>query len=353
MKFSVRAAALLAALVLAAFGIAACGGDDDSDGGDGGGEGGGSADAQVGYASPVATQPNQIDIDGGMERAAEDLGWSFEVLDSDLSPDQQVSDVDTFLSQDFNGISFWTLDPGAMNAALERASQENIPLVGLNSEGPNTNTNVVWEVYQCAEGGPHQQVAEYIRERKGENARILQIGPPPVPVLLESAECFAEKAEEAGLNIVDRDDNVDDSVASATPIVTDLLQKHDNIDAIWSYNDTTALGAAAAIDNAGMSAYSPDSEDGVIIVGSNGDAEAIDAIEAGRMTATLDVGSAETGAAAMSAMAPVINEGADISEMPSEIIVETTLVDASNVGDYTPPGERELDLDNLPVEVVE
>lgn len=356
MTTSSRAIALLAVLVLSVFGIAACG-DDDSGGGDTGSADTttGNTDATVGYASPVATQPNQIDIDQGMERTAEQYGWDFEVLDSDLSPDKQVSDVDTFISQDFDGSSFWSLDPGAMNAALERASEEGMPLVGLNSEGKFVNTNVVWEVYQCSDDGPHAQSVEYIQERKGENARVLQIGPPPVPVLLESAECFAEKAKAAGLEIVDRQDNIDDSVASATPIVSDLLQKHDNIDAVWSYNDTTALGASAAIDNAGLSIYSEENEDGVVTIGSNADAEAIEAIEAGRLTATWDVNSAETGAAAMLAMAPVINEGADPSTMPSEIVITTELVDASNIGEYVPPADRELDLDlnNLPAEVTE
>jgi ribose transport system substrate-binding protein len=342
----------LAVLVVAAtLGVAACGGDDEesaSTGGSSGADAPAKKDVGIGYASPVASQPNQQDIAAGIKTGATSFGWEVSVLDSDLSPDKQVANVENFITQQKDAIVSWTLDPGAVGGAYARANEQGMPIVGFNSAGDGINTNVVWERYTCDEGGSHQQSAEYFAERKP-NAKVLILGPPPVPPLIAGMECFKKHAEAAGLEIADQQDNVKDTAATATPLAADMLTKHPDADVIWSYNDTTALGAAAAVEAAGKTAYTEENEDGIIIMGSNGDAEAIEAIKAGRMTLTYDTNAAATGWAAIKALHVVFGEGKDVSEMPKEILLDSTMWDGSNVEEYQPQRERRYTLDTLPI----
>jgi ribose transport system substrate-binding protein len=337
-------AGLCAVLLSAA--VAACG-DDDAPTSTGGSEGGAAESASIGYASPVASNPNQADVAYGMEQAAKSLGWELSVLDSNLSPDKQVANIDTFLSQQKDGIMTWALDPGAVGGSFERAAAEEIPVVGLNSAGDNVASNIVWAVYTCGPGSPGAETSAYIAER-APNAKVLVVGPPPVPALLEHTKCFEKEAEKAGLEVVARVDNVKDAADTATPLVAGMLTRHPDIDAIWNYNDTSALGAAAAVLGANKDVWTGEKK-GLIIFGSNSDKEAIEAIKDGRITATWDTNAAATGWAAVRALKTHLADGEPVEAMPKEVVLESKLWDGENIADFVPQQQRKFTMDNLPI----
>lgn len=125
--------ALPAALLLLAFVIVGCGGSSSTTGSEetsapesteanteeaaGGGEEAAGGKKTVAYISPVAAQPGQQEINMGLEQSAAELGWSEFVLDSALSSDKQVSNVEAALTKGVSAIASWTLDPNAVEAA--------------------------------------------------------------------------------------------------------------------------------------------------------------------------------------------------------------------------------------------
>jgi ABC-type sugar transport system substrate-binding protein len=116
-----------------------------------GGEEGGAEAAgggkKVFYISPVAAQPGQQQINQGVEQAAKELGWSESVLDSALSAEKQVSNVESAINQGAAAIASWTLDPNAVAGAYEQAQSKNIPVIGMNSKGTGVTASVWWEVH--------------------------------------------------------------------------------------------------------------------------------------------------------------------------------------------------------------
>ena len=82
---------------------------------------------KVFYISPVAAQPGQQQINQGLEQAAKELGWSESVLDSALSAEKQVSNVETAINQGAAAIASWTLDPNAVAGAYEQAQSKEHP----------------------------------------------------------------------------------------------------------------------------------------------------------------------------------------------------------------------------------
>ena len=333
----VKLSATVAALMTAAA-VAACGGDDDR-------ASRGEA-TKVAYSNPVGAQPGQQDIVFGFSGGAKELGWTAESIDANLSPDKQVADIATMVPQGQDGIASWTLDPGAAAGAYGQAKAAGIPVVGVNSEGTGIDATVWWQLNLCGPGSPIAELTEYIgREKPG--AKVLEIGGPPVPSIQAYERCFAENAAKQHLTIVGRAHNTRDTAATAQPLVADLLTKHRDVDAIWAYNDASALGASAALTSDGKRVYDG-SGDGVIVFGQNGDADAITAIRERRLTGTVDPDPVATGWALIKALSGFVGK-AKVAHPPRRIVVRSRRWTLENIDDYRPPRERRYTLDTLPL----
>ncbi|UGS35653.1 sugar ABC transporter substrate-binding protein [Capillimicrobium parvum] len=343
--------------VIAAVLFAGCGSSNDSSStsagtsaGTSGGDSGLPADkggpgAKVSYISPVAAQPGQQEIFQGMKAGAKELGWEADVLDSNLSPDKQVANVDTAITQGRTAIASFTLDPGAAAAAYTRAVAQGVPVIGMNSEGEGVTSTVWLEVLTCEPGGPGEADAAFIA-KKTPGAKTIVIGGPPVPSITASVKCFTNAAKKQGLKIIGKADNTADTADGAQRLMQDLLTKHPDVQAVWNYNDQSALGDSAAITGAGKKVATA-TADGIIVVGRNGDADAITAVKEGRLTGTWDLNTVASGLAAIKQMQTALKGGAD-KTYPA-LTVKSTFYSSDNIDTYKPPAERHETLDSIPL----
>jgi ribose transport system substrate-binding protein len=331
-----------------------CGGDDNGGGSSsaaGGGGSSGPADkggkgAKVAYISPVAAQPGQQEISLGLEAGAKELGWSTSVLDANLSPDKQVANIDTAISQQRNAVASWTLDPGAAAGAYERAIAAGIPVIGMNSEGQGVTSTVWWEYVTCKPGGPQELSAKFIaKERPG--GKVIVMGGPPAPSILGQVKCFTAAAKAAGLKIINHTDNTSDTADASQRLAQDLLTKYPDVDAFWNYNDQSALGESAAITGAGKKVAKDGDTSGVIVLGSNGDADAIQAIRDGRLTGTWDPDNMASGMAAVKQMQTALEGGAQKQYPP--LVVKSIFFTSKNISDYKPAKDRKYTLGSIPL----
>ncbi len=336
------------AAVLVALTLAACGGGDD-DGGSttaASGGGGGGQEFKVAYSNPVAGQPGQEQLVQGFEGGAKELGWKASQINANLSPDKQVADIATMISQGQDGIASWTLDPGAAAGAYGQAKAAGIPVIGVNSEGEGIDTTVWWELNTCQNDPPIGRTAQMIADARP-GGKVIMIGGPPVPSIKAYEDCFEAQAKEKGLEVVAHVQNTKDTAAAAQPIAADLLTKHGDVDAIWAYNDQSALGASAAVTSASKKVSDGTSE-GIMVFGQNGDEEAIQAIKDARLTATWDTDAIGTGWAVIKALTFYLGDTKSDSP-PKELVVKSTMWTAENVADYKAPGEREYTVDTAPL----
>jgi ribose transport system substrate-binding protein len=343
----------LAAMVIAA-GCGSSSSDSSTSGGGGGGSStssssGGSSSTKgdkVAYISPVAAQPGQQEINLGLDRASKQLGWTNAVLDSALSADKQVANIDTAITQKRNAIASWTLDPGAAAGAYGRALAAGIPVIGMNSEGDGVSGTVWWQYERCDAGGPADQTADMIKKVEGAGAKTIIIGGPPAPSIVGQVKCFTAAAKKAGLTVIATTNNTADTASGAQQIMSDLLTKHPDVQAVWNYNDQSALGDSAAITGAGKKIASADGKTkGIFLIGHNGDHDAITAVKQGRMTGTWDPDNLASGMAAAKLMQTAIAGGAE-KKYPA-LIVKSTLWTNTNIDQYKPAAERNYTLDNL------
>jgi len=298
---------------------------------------------KVFYISPVAAQPGQQQINQGLEQASKELGWSETVLDSALSAEKQVSNVETAINQGASAISSWTLDPNAVAGAYEQAQSKEIPIIGMNSKGTGVTASVWWEVQLCEPGGPEAVTAEKIAELKP-HAKTIVIGLEVAESTKELSDCFVQEAKKDGLEIINETNNEADNAAGSQKVFEPLLTKYPEVEAVFNYNDESAMGVSAALLAQGKEIATTESPEGVVVTGQNGDKDAIEAVEEGRLSWTWDQDNVATGYALVKAMNAVL-EG----KPPKDILVEGQFVDSKTVGEYVWPDEREYTLATIPI----
>ena len=329
---TLRKTILTAAAATAMVPISACGFSDSS----------GGSSQTVAYSNPVASQPAQHVLNNAFEAAAHSLGWDAKIYDANLSPDTQVSNIQTMIQTQADAIAVWTLDAGAMGGVYAQAKEQSIPIIGVNSDDEGITTTVWWESFMCeAPDAPFKRAAQSVaKERPG--AKVIVLGGPPAPSVQKNASCFTEAAEDAGLEIINRTDNVKDDSANALALTSDLLAKYPDVDFIWAYNDLTALGASSAVTAAGLK-VSDGQSPGVIIHGTNGDADAIQAIREGRLTGTWDPNNVASGMSIIKAVQNIQEGNTD------DLIIKSTFWDTSNIDNYVDSDKVTYDLDDLPL----
>jgi ribose transport system substrate-binding protein len=304
----------------------------------------GAAGLQLGESSPVASNPNQQAITRGEDLAAKHYGWTVKTLDANLSPDKQVSDVDTFISLKVKGLITWTLDPGAAGAAYKRALAAGIPIVDFGSTQNVTSSVFDARGYGCGQG---QAAASYIAKRVPKG-KVIVIGGPPVPAITNYTNCFVSAARADGLNIVGKQYNVKDTATTAQPIVQDLLTKNPDVNAIWCYNDPSCLGAGAVVRSSGKQAWVEGKGKGIVITGANGSADAAAAVKDGLITGTWDPQPSDMGRIAVQILAMHLKDGKALSALPKVVVVPNKIWDASNVSGYVDPLKRPVVIKPIP-----
>ena len=198
-----RRAVFLGAGLLAAGALAACGSGGSATGAASSGSGssasaGSGTSHSVMWVSPVASQPGQADIYWAMQQAGATIGWKVSQIDANLSPDKQVQGVDTAIDEQVSAIASWSLDPTTVAGAYLQARNAGIPVVGVNSPGGNTSTNVLWSGSVCTKGGQDAQTAAYLAKLKP-GGNLAMISGPPGATPANLLTCLRNAFTAAGL----------------------------------------------------------------------------------------------------------------------------------------------------------
>lgn len=310
----------------------------------GGAAASGGASRSVIYVSPVASQPGQADIFWAMQQAGKSLGWKVSQIDADLSPDKQVEGIDTAIDEQVSSIASWSLDPNTVAGAYLQARNADIPVVGVNSPSTDVATNVMWSENLCVKGGVQTQIAAYLAKLKP-GGNIAMISGPPAATPPGIVQCQENDFTADGLKVVAQTSNSADSTQAANTIAANLLTAHPNINLIWCYNDSTALGTSAAVISDGKQvASSANPSSGIVIIGSNADKDALQAIQEHRLTATVDPNNIATGYAIIYQMEQLI----DGKKTVPAITIPSILIDSSNVAKESNARSRNYTLSSFP-----
>lgn len=230
----------------------------------------------------------------GIEDKAAELGVKVEVLAANSEDDVegQVNVFETMIqSGKYAGFAVAPLsDSNLVNTVVE--ANEAGYLVANIDEQINPDT-------LSAQGGSvisfvttdnkvvGQTAGDYIASllASGDEVAIIEGKAGAVSGEDRKAGCQAA-FEAAGLKIVDSQP-ADWDKTKAYDLATNLINKNANLKAIYCCNDTMAMGAEEAVQNAGKD---------IIVVGTDGNSDAIESVKAGKLTATIAQDPAQVGA---------------------------------------------------------
>jgi len=316
-------AALLAAGTLFAV---ACGGDEEEGGGGGAGQqqasaaGGNPCEGGrvVGYAQPLP-DPNFQVLGRVVTQELERRGCRVRITNANLNPGKQVSDIQTLQQQGVDVLITNPVVPEAIQPAINRLRQRDIPvIVQETTRVRGVTTNVTSTVEEAAASG-----ARDLARLTDDGAQVAAIeGPRLAEILLRENQGFRQGAERAGLDVVARRTNTEITPQGARQIATAFRDRYPNLAGLWTFNDTSALGAMTVQNEE----WDP------VIVSINGQQEAVEAIRRGQIDVTYALQQVKIGHtlawAALEALAG--------RELPETIHLPLARVDRENVDEYIP-----------------
>jgi|SRR5690625_167422 len=262
-------------------------------------------DMKVGFSISTLNNPFFVDLRDGAEESAETEGIDIVVADAQDDSSKQINDIEDLLQQGIDLLLVNPTDDEAVIAGIEAANDADIPVITVDRSA--ADGEVVTHIASDNVAGG-EMAGEYIAELLGDDdATMIELeGIPGVAATTERGEGFH--------NVVDELDSIE-IVASQTAnfdrteglsVMENLLQGNDDIKAVFAHNDEMALGAVEALESKGIL------ED-VIVVGFDATDDARDAVEDGRMEATIAQQPHLISEAAIEAAIDVIN-GEDVED---------------------------------------
>ncbi len=281
------------------------------------------ANPLLGIVSISATEANNARYIQGAEAAGKADGWTVSVVDASGSADQANSAIQNFVERGAGAIIDLVFPYSSIGAGLFAARQANIPVVtwggGLGSSVAATNgsgapiARPVIEKIVADLGGKGDLLA--LTYRTGQVCRERE-------VLLDQI-----LAQYPGIHVIKNEVRIPGYFEDGAQYANAWLASHPpgsgNL-AIWGCWDDPAIGAISALRQQGRT--------DVKVYGVNGNAQAIENIKEGYMTATAWEDSYSEGAAMVKLLSTIKAAGAGWK--PKAVEVSAVLITQNNVADF-------------------
>lgn len=243
------------------------------------------------YAMVLKTlgNPFWVDLKAGIEAKAAELGVKVDIVAANSEDDLQgqLQLFENLLGKNYKGIGFAPLSPVNLIPAASQAYAKGIYLVNIDEKidmtqlkAANANVEGFITTDNNAVGA---SAAEYIIETIGSGDVIIIEGKAG-NVSGEArrngaASVFTNAANAAKIKLV-ASQPADWDRTKALDVTASLLQRFPNVKAIYCANDTMALGALQAVQNA-------QKEKEIIVIGTDGAPEARQSVQDGNMRGTM------------------------------------------------------------------
>lgn len=261
----------------------------------------------IGLVVSTLNNPFFVDLKNGAEEKAKELGYELSSLDSQNDVAKELANIEDLISLGVDVILINPTDSDSSARSAKLAMDSGIPVISLdrNLNGITVTTHIASDNIL---GG--NMVAELIGSLIEKTDKIIELeGIPGTSAARERGQGFNEKAQELGLNIVAKQTANFDRSQGLT-VTENILQIHPDAKALFAHNDEMALGAQRAIQDAGLD---------MVIVGFDATPDAIVAVQAGILTATIAQQPALIGAIGVENAIKVINDETVLPFVPVKL----------------------------------
>ncbi|MBR1900832.1 MAG: sugar ABC transporter substrate-binding protein [Lachnospiraceae bacterium] len=288
---------------------------------------------KFGFAASSMDTNDMLWYEGVQKALAEYPNIELNIFDAEGTGEKQTQQFEEMLNQGYNAIIVNAIDTAALSSITREAEDEGVKVVHINI-GPDTvHTGGVENVPYNVGVLAAQDALE-----KVDSAKCVAIGPPvSMSAVVIGVQGFKDTIA-GNENFEFLEEQAGDwTTENANEIARNLLTKYNNdIDVIFCHNDAMAMGAAQAVEAAGLTGE-------VLIYGSDGLQEACAYIKEGKMTGTVYCDPVQEGYDAAMMALDALAEGTDTASLTETPVVEAEahIVDLSNVDELLNAEETE------------
>jgi ribose transport system substrate-binding protein len=215
------------------------------------------------------------DMEAGMKAEAVKYGYTVNVVDASRDNSKQQSQVEDFISQKVAAIVLTPYDSQAIGSAIVEANKAGIPVFTADiANGSNQGTVVAHIASDNVQGGG--QAGKLMCEAVAGGGSVAILDEPEVTSVQDRVKGFKAALAACPKVTIVADIDGGGERAKASSATEDILQSHKDLKGIFGINDDSALGAAKAVEAAGLTGK-------IAVIGYDATPEARDAIKAGTM----------------------------------------------------------------------
>lgn len=231
-------------------------------------------DVTVGVSISTLNNPFFVSLKEGIEAKAKEKGMKVSVVDAQDDTAKQVSGIEDLILKKVDLLIINPTDSAAISSAVQSANDAGIPVITVDRSADEGEV-VTFIASDNVAGG--EQAAKYIVEQLGENAKVVELeGVSGASATRERGEGFHNIADKQ-LDVVSSQTAEFDRTKGLN-VMENMLQGNKDIQGVFAHNDEMALGAIEAIKATGKD---------ILVVGFDGNEDALKAVEAGDLSATI------------------------------------------------------------------
>ncbi|WP_406945920.1 ribose ABC transporter substrate-binding protein RbsB [Halobacillus sp. SY10] len=268
-------------------------------------------DIKIGLSVSTLNNPFFVSMKEGVENEAAAQGMEVVVVDAQNDAAKQINDVEDLIQQGVDVLLINPTDSSAISTAVQSANSLGIPVVTLDRSAEKGEVATL--VSSDNEKGG-EMAGEYLVELLGEGAKVAELeGVPGASATRERGAGFHNIADEKLDVVAKQTANFDRTEGLNT--MENIIQGNPDIEAVFAHNDEMALGAYQAIQSSGRD---------VLVVGFDGNDDAITSIKNGNLSATVAQQPEEIGKLAVQAGADVLQgkEVEDTIPVPLKLVTQ-------------------------------
>lgn len=231
----------------------------------------------IGFSISTLNNPFFVTLKDGAEKAAKDAGVTLTVVDASDNTAKQISDIEDLIQKKVSVILINPTDSAAVVTAVEAANKANIPVITVD-RASNGGKVVAHIASDNVKGG--SMAADFIMKAINNKGNIVELqGIAGTSAANDRGKGFHSVVDgKADVKVV-ASQPADFDRAKGLTVMENILQGNKDIKAVFAHNDEMALGALSAIQAAGRN--------DILVVGFDATDDAVKAVKAGKMAATV------------------------------------------------------------------
>lgn len=231
---------------------------------------------KLGLVISTLNNPFFVTLRDGVQEKADELGYELVVLDSQDESSKELSNVEDVLEQGVDVLLINPVDSDAVGNAVKLANDKDVPVITLDRSS-NEGEVATHIASDNVAGG--KIAAEFIVDKLDGKGKVVQLqGIPGASAARDRGKGFEETIKDTELDLI-ASQPADFDRQKGMSVMENILQAQPEIDAVFCQNDEMALGALQAIEAA--------DRDEILVVGFDATDDAVDAVEEGKLGATI------------------------------------------------------------------